>query len=106
MVRVEPDDTDADTPPRARELLDLFDRPRGELGVAQDQRVHGIRSLRASIHGFVLLETSGQFQFSDDVEESFRWSVERGAFDSRSGFRLAEHYGSPTPAACPARVTP
>lgn len=76
MARVQPNYDDTDMPPGARELLDLFDRPLGQLGVAQDQRVHGIRSLRASIHGFVLLETSGQFQFSDDVEDSFRWSVE------------------------------
>lgn len=76
MARVEPDGSDANIPAGARELLGLFDRPLGELGVAQDQRVHGIRTLRASIHGFVLLETSGQFQFSDDVQESFRWSVE------------------------------
>ncbi len=77
MARVQPDHGDDDVPPVARDLLDLFDRPLGQLGVAEDHRVHGIRSLRAAIHGFVLLETSGQFQLGVDVEESFRWSVER-----------------------------
>lgn len=76
MARVEPDYSNADIPPAGRDLLDLFDRPLGQLGVPANQRVHGIRSLRASIHGFVLLETTGQFQFAENVNASFRWSVE------------------------------
>ncbi len=76
MARVQPDYSSADIPPVARDLLDLFDRPLGQLGIAQDQRVHAMRSLRAAIHGFVLLEASGQFQLDADVAESFRWSVE------------------------------
>ncbi len=77
MARVEPDYANNDIPPSARDLLDLFERPLGQLGVPEAERVHGIRSLRASIHGFVLLETTGQFQLAEDVDESFRWSVER-----------------------------
>ncbi len=76
MARVVPDYPDGIVPPTARDLLDLFDRPLGQLGIAQAQRVPAMRTIRAFIHGYVLLETSGQFQLGADVEDSFHAGVE------------------------------
>lgn len=40
------------------------------------ERIHALRMLRSSLHGFALLETSDGFQMSSDIEESFRWMVD------------------------------
>ena len=82
MARVEPDNDHPDFTPIVRDLLDLFSRPLRRLGVPDDAQVHAIRSLRSAVHGFVLLESSGQFQMRDAPDESFDWLVEmviRGA---------------------------
>lgn len=76
MARVQPNPTHPDAVPYVRDMLDLFERPLGQLGVPTDQRLHAIRSVRSTIHGFVLLETSGQFQMGGSLEESFAWAVE------------------------------
>lgn len=76
MARVEPDNDDPRFVPLLRDLLDLFARPLGQLGVPEDDVIHAIRGIRASIHGFVLLEASGQFQLQVDSQESFRWLVD------------------------------
>ncbi|MBX2802263.1 MAG: TetR/AcrR family transcriptional regulator [Myxococcales bacterium] len=76
MARVEPDHDDVQAMPMIQDLLDLFERPLGQLGVIEEHRVHAMRSFRSAIHGFVLLETSGQFQLADDVEHSFAWMVD------------------------------
>lgn len=76
MARIEPDHGPTDMPPMMRDLVDLFERPLAQLGVPEDERIHGIRSLRSFVHGFVLLETSGQFKLAEDVDESFRHGVE------------------------------
>lgn len=75
MARVEPDYTDG-IPPQDRDLLGLFALPLRRLGVAKKERVHALRSIRSAIHGFVLLESSGQFQLAEDAEQSFEWMVE------------------------------
>ena len=76
MARVEPEHGPKDPPPAVRDLLDLFERPLAQLGVPEGERIHGIRSLRAAIHGFALLESSGQFQLGVDIDASFHWMVE------------------------------
>ncbi|MFT4030683.1 MAG: TetR-like C-terminal domain-containing protein [Protaetiibacter sp.] len=43
----------------------------GRAGVAADREVDAVRIVRAAVHGFVLLETSGAFGLPDDVEASF-----------------------------------
>ena len=71
MSRVKPDNDAPEFARIAQELLDLFMRPLGQLGVAPDAQVHAIRGLRAATHGFITLETQAQFQMRDDVDESF-----------------------------------
>jgi AcrR family transcriptional regulator len=76
MARVEPDMDDPVYAPMVRDMLDLFARPLGQLGVPPEEVVHAIRSLRAGVHGFVLLESSGQFQLKEDPEVSYGWMIE------------------------------
>jgi len=40
-------------------------------GLSGDDAVHVIRALRASLHGFVVLETAGAFALDADVNDSF-----------------------------------
>jgi AcrR family transcriptional regulator len=76
MDRVKPDNEAPDAKPVLQELLGLFRRPLEQLGVPDGELVHAMRSLRSAVHGFVLLEASGQFQLADDPEESFAWLVQ------------------------------
>lgn len=76
MSRVEPDNEHPEFAPVLRSMLDLFARPLGQLGVTGPDTIHAIRSLRAAVHGFVLLESSGQFKLSEDPEQSYRWLVD------------------------------
>lgn len=76
MSRVEPDNEHEAFAPLIRDLLELYARPFGQLGVEPSNVVHAIRGLRAAVHGFVLLESGGQFQLQEDREQSFRWLVE------------------------------
>lgn len=39
--------------------------------LAPGRRVHALRALRSTFHGFATLESAGGFQLRDDVEESF-----------------------------------
>lgn len=52
-------------------LLDLFATPLIALGAAPRDLIHHTRALRAAVHGFVTLEAHGQFELSEDVDESF-----------------------------------
>ena len=45
-------------------------------GLQGDDLVHAARGLRAALHGFVDLETSGGFGLPQDVERSFEWMVD------------------------------
>ena len=76
MARTPPENDHPGFRPVLDDVLDLFGRPLGRLGVPRAVRVHAIRGLRAAIHGFLLLETSGQFALAEDPEESFRRLVE------------------------------
>lgn len=40
-------------------------------GLTGDDAVHAIRALRASLHGFVALETAGAFALEADIDDSF-----------------------------------
>ncbi|MFK7990009.1 MAG: TetR/AcrR family transcriptional regulator [Sandaracinaceae bacterium] len=76
MARVEPDNDHPEFGPVVRDMLSLFGRPLEQLGVPPESRVHALRGLRSAVHGFVLLEASGQFQLPEDLDESFRRMVE------------------------------
>lgn len=40
------------------------------------QQIHALRMLRTVLHGFAMLEASGGFQLSTDVDDSFTWMVD------------------------------
>jgi AcrR family transcriptional regulator len=75
MARVPPNNEDHEGAAQVSDLLELFRGPLEALGVPSTERVHAIRSLRAAVHGFVLLENHGQFQLADSVDESFERMV-------------------------------
>lgn len=59
----------------AARTMGLFNGALEEMGVAPSRRVHAIRALRAAIHGFVVLEASGQFNIDASVDTSFRTMI-------------------------------
>lgn len=67
---------DRDFAPIAARLLTLFDEPLEALGVSAANRVHAIRAMRSAIHGFVHLESAGQFAMDANVDRSFQWLIE------------------------------
>lgn len=75
MYRFEPDHADPEYLAAASSVLDLFGQPMAEIGVGTESLIHALRSLRSAIHGFLLLETTGQFQLSQDRADSFDWMI-------------------------------
>jgi len=75
-ARVTPDNEHPEFAPILQEMLELIGRPLTQLGVTGDDTIHAIRGLRAAMHGFLLLENSGQFALAEDSAESFEWLIE------------------------------
>jgi AcrR family transcriptional regulator len=75
MAQTRPDNAHPEFAPIMDDILELFGRPLAQLGVAPVDTVHAVRGLRAAMHGFLLLEASGQFQLADDVDASFAWLI-------------------------------
>ena len=48
-----------------------------QLEVPEARRIDAVRSVRAAVHGFVLLEMDGGFGMPDDVDASFGYLVDR-----------------------------
>ena len=46
------------------------------LGVPPERRIDAVRSVRAAVHGFVVLELDGGFGMPDDVDVSFAFLVD------------------------------
>lgn len=67
---------DADFMPVAARIMEDFAEALAPFGVTGAEVVHTVRMLRATLHGFVLLELSGQFGMPFDSDESFEWAVE------------------------------
>lgn len=87
MSRVPPQNEHPDFASVGGEILELFQRPLGQLGVSGDDAIHTARALRAAMHGYVLLEGAGQFRLGQDTDASFRWLVEailRGVSTSKA----------------------
>lgn len=76
MSRVEPDNAHPEFKPVMADLLALFQQPLAQLGLPDAQQLHAIRGLRGAVHGFVLLENSGQYALDTDSGQSFDWLVE------------------------------
>lgn len=68
---------DAEFLPVASRIMQDFAEALAPFGIEGAEVVHTVRMLRASLHGFVLLELSGQFGMPFAADESFEWMVER-----------------------------
>lgn len=55
----------------ATRILDTLTATLRSYDLSPDDTIHALRALRASIHGFATLETSGGFGLSTDPDESF-----------------------------------
>ena len=44
-------------------------------GIGEDEMNHAIRTVRSTIHGFVMLEASQGFQWDADPDQSFDWMI-------------------------------
>ena len=54
-------------------------------GIGEDEMNHAIRTIRSTIHGFVMLEASQGFQWDADPDQSFDWMIrfiDRGLRDA------------------------
>lgn len=76
MARVEPDNDHPEFAPLLQAMFELFGRPLQQLGIDEDDIVHALRGLRSLMHGFVLLETTGQFQYEQVAADSYAWAIE------------------------------
>jgi AcrR family transcriptional regulator len=61
--------------PIASAIMQDFARVLATYGLQGDEVVHAVRMMRASLHGFVLLEQTGQFGMPQSIEESFDWLI-------------------------------
>ncbi len=71
--------TDADDQawqPAARTVVEVVAAVLAAYGLQGDEAIHAIRGLRAALHGFIALETSGGFGIPLDLDESFLWLVQ------------------------------
>ncbi|MGW4353936.1 TetR/AcrR family transcriptional regulator [Nocardia sp. NPDC004582] len=65
-------------------LLESMEAVLRGYGIAEDEMVHALRTLRSTFHGFASLQASDGFQWSDDAEQSFVWMIrflDRGLTD-------------------------
>ncbi|MNY24764.1 Bacterial regulatory protein, tetR family [compost metagenome] len=68
--------TASDTGPVAQRMIGGFHRMIEPLGLTPEQGIHAMRTFRAAIHGYVLLELAGQFGLPQSVNESFERMLE------------------------------
>ncbi len=69
------DPTDREYAPVLERGLKPYTDAMADLGLDDEDAIHGIRTLRATLHGFILLELDGQFRLGQDADESFRRCV-------------------------------
>jgi Tetracyclin repressor-like, C-terminal domain len=62
--------------------------------ISDDDMIHAIRAVRCTLHGFAILQATGGFQWSADVDDSFEKLI--GFIDSGlRGQRLAGRNAGP-----------
>jgi AcrR family transcriptional regulator len=61
----------------AQDFVGIFFDIVREYGFKGKEVVHAVRGLFSIIHGFIMLERAGNFGMPIDIDESFRWLVER-----------------------------
>ena len=57
-------------------VLAAFQSVLAGYGIAPAEADHALRTVRSALHGFAILQASGGFQWSADVDESFAWLVD------------------------------
>lgn len=71
-----PDAADAELRNPSERLLGIVYQALDKYGLQGEQAVHGVRMLRAALHGFVSLEAAGGFGMPLDVDRSFRRMID------------------------------
>jgi AcrR family transcriptional regulator len=61
----------------AQEFVGIFFDIVRQYGFQGKEAVHAVRGLFSTIHGFIMLERAGNFGMPIDIDESFRWLVQR-----------------------------
>lgn len=68
----DPDSGSGDLAGAARRLLDVILAALGGYELHGDQAIHGVRAVRAALHGFVALEQLGGFRLGVSLDESYQ----------------------------------
>jgi len=66
---------DPEFQPVTTAIMGEFSRILTPIGLQGDDVIHAVRLLRASLHGFIMLEQSGQFGMPQAIDESFEWLI-------------------------------
>jgi AcrR family transcriptional regulator len=59
----------------AEQILALFIRLMQPLGLPAEEAVHAVRGLRSMVHGFASLESMGNFQMPENINESLAKAI-------------------------------
>lgn len=68
---------DADARAAAQATLDPLTAVLEPYGLAGDDAIHALRTLRSAVHGFVMLEAAGGFGLPVKLEASFEWLLDQ-----------------------------
>jgi AcrR family transcriptional regulator len=68
--------TDPFYAPAAPRLMAIVLAVLKEYGLADEAAIHAARRLRATMHGFVVLESQGGFGLSEDVDVSYQQTID------------------------------
>ena len=61
----------------AAQFIGIFFDAMRQYGFQRSDAVHAVRGLFSTVHGFIMLERAGTFAMPVDVDESFRWLIDR-----------------------------
>lgn len=71
-----PDDQSGEDAVAARELVDVVVAALGGYGLTGDDAIHGVRAVRAVLHGFVSLEQIGGFRIPVALDQTYAHLVQ------------------------------
>jgi len=72
-----PPSDDAELTAAAEQFTSIFFDAIRQYGFDGSQAVHAVRGLFSTVHGFIMLERAGTFDMPIEVDESFRWLLQR-----------------------------
>lgn len=79
--------TSPDFGPIAQRMIGGFRQVIEPQGIKPEQVVHAMRTVRAALHGFVLLELAGQYGLPESVDESFDFMLDTVVASMRTKFK-------------------